>query len=120
MKIARIVFPGFWFGQSDLAEAVALARRGVGGFCVYGGTAQQTAAFVQQMREASPYNHLLICADIDEDLREVVTDAPALPSNVQLGACASAEGAYKKGNLLAWMARSCGSAGGVAPGAGGG
>jgi len=108
MKIARIVFPGFWFGQSDLAEAVALARRGVGGFCVYGGTAQQTAAFVQQMREASPYNHLLICADIDEDLREVVTDAPALPSNAQLGAYASAEGAYKKGNMLACMARSIG------------
>lgn len=108
MNIARIVFPGFWFGQSDLAEAVALARRGVGGFCVYGGTAQQTAAFVQQMREASPYNHLLICADMDEDLREVVTDAPALPSNAQLGACASAEGAYKKGNMLACMARSIG------------
>ena len=60
------------------------------------------------MREASPYNHLLICADIDEDLREVVTDAPALPSNAQLGACASAEGAYKKGNMLACMARSIG------------
>ena len=108
MKIARIVFPGFWFGQSDLAEAAALARRGVGGFCVYGGTAKQTAAFVQQMREASPYNHLLICADIDEDLREVVTDAPVLPSNAQLGACASAESAYKKGNMLACMARSVG------------
>lgn len=108
MKIARIVFPGFWFGQSDLATAKQLARMGVGGFCVYGGTAEQTAAFVQQVREASPYNYLLICADINEDLSEVVPDAPALPSNAALGACASAEGAYKKGNILALQARSLG------------
>ena len=35
MKPARIVFPGFWFGQSTLKEAQSLARRGVGGFCLY-------------------------------------------------------------------------------------
>lgn len=32
MKPARIVFPGFWFGESSLQEAEDLARRGVGGF----------------------------------------------------------------------------------------
>lgn len=108
MKIARIVFPGFWFGESDIPTAKQLARMGVGGFCVYGGTAEQTRAFTQQMQEVSPYNHLLICADINEDLTEVVTDAPALPSNLSLGQCASAEGAYKKGNVLALQARSLG------------
>ena len=41
MKPARIVFPGFWFGESELAEAKAQAARGVGGFCVYGGPAEQ-------------------------------------------------------------------------------
>ena len=108
MKPARIVFPGFWFGKSDLKQAQELAARGVGGFCVYGGTAQQTHQFAQAMREASPYDHLLLCADIEEDLAEAVTDAPRLPSNVQLGAQNDTEGAYRKGLVTARMARSIG------------
>ncbi len=109
MKPARIVFPGFWFGQSSLQEAEDLARRGVGGFCVYGATAQQTRDFTQRMSDASPYDRLLFCADIDEDLSEIVTDAPALVSNAELQQSASPQdGAYRKGNLLARMARSVG------------
>ena len=109
MKPARIVFPGFWFGKSDLQEAAELARRGVGGFCVYGGTARQTWEFVQRMNEASPYGRLLFCADIDEDLSEIVTDAPPLPSNSSLQHFAQPQdSAYRKGNLLARMARSIG------------
>ena len=38
MNIARMVFPGFWFGQSSEEEAIRLAGLGVGGFCLYGGT----------------------------------------------------------------------------------
>lgn len=108
MKPSRIVFPGFWFGQSDLSVAKKAAKRGVGGFCVYGGTARQTRQFAETVREASPYDHLLICADIEEDLSEVVTDAPRLPSNAQLGAGTDAEGAYRKGLVSARMARSVG------------
>ena len=78
MKPARIVFPGFWFGQSSLQQAEELARRGVGGFCVYGGTAQQTLDFTRRMQDASPYGRLLFCADIDEDLCDIVPDATAL------------------------------------------
>lgn len=108
MKPARIVFPGYWFGESELAEAKKQAKRGVGGFCVYGGTAKQTKQFAEAVREASPYDHLLICADIEEDLSEVVTDAPRLPSNAELGANADVEGAYRKGLISARMARSAG------------
>ncbi|WP_428071556.1 glycoside hydrolase family 3 N-terminal domain-containing protein [Candidatus Avelusimicrobium alvi] len=109
MKPARIVFPGFWFGESSLQEAQELARRGVGGFCVYGGTAEETRDFTRRMTEASPYGRLLFCADIDEDLSEIVTDAPALPSNSSLKNCPlPQDGAYRKGNLLARMARSMG------------
>ena len=80
MKPARIVFPGFWFGESNLQDAVELARRGVGGFCVYGGTAQQTRDFTLRMNEASPYGRLLSCPDIDEDLSEIIpTRRPCLP-----------------------------------------
>ncbi len=108
MKPARIVFPGFWFGQSDINLAKEQAKRGVGGFCVYGATAEQTKNFIDTVREASPYDHLLICADIEEDLSEVVTDAPTLPSNAELGENADTEGAYRKGLISARMARSIG------------
>ena len=108
MKPARIVFPGFWFGESDWSVAKEQAKRGVGGFCLYGATADQTQQFVQEMQEASPYGHLLICADIEEDLSEVVKDAPVLPSNEELGATTDTEGAYRKGLISARMARSLG------------
>ena len=56
MKPARIVFPGFWFGESELAEAKAQAARGVGGFCVYGGTAEQIKELVALFDfECTPY-----------------------------------------------------------------
>lgn len=108
MKAARIVFPGFWFGRTDLQHALELARRGVGGFCVYGGSARETADFILRVREASPYDHLLICADINEDLADAVKDAPRLTPNFTLGAQTETDAAYKKGNLLALQARSLG------------
>ena len=109
MKPARIVFPGFWFGKSDLPEAENLARQGVGGFCVYGGTAQQTLDFTKRMHDLSPYDKLLFCADINENLNEIITDAPALPTNAELANAKNPpDAAYRKGNLLARMARACG------------
>lgn len=108
MKAARIVFPGFWFGQTELQPTLELARRGVGGFCVYGGTARETADFIARVREASPYDHLLICADINEDLSDAVKDAPRLAANWAVGTPKETDGAYKKGNLLALQARSLG------------
>ena len=108
MNPSRIVFPGFWFGQSSLADAKKMAKRGVGGFCVYGGTAKETTRFIETMREASPYDHLLICADIDEDLSEIVRDVPPLPGNAKLGAEEDTEGAYRKGVVSARLARSIG------------
>ncbi len=110
MKPTRIVFPGFWFGQSDFEVAKKAAQRGVGGFCVYGGTAQETADFVAAMQEASPYDHILICADISEDISDVITDAPKLPSNAVLGKQHNTynDGAYRKGLINARLARSVG------------
>ena len=64
MKPARIVFPGFWFGKSDLKKAEDLARRGVGGFCLYNAKAQEAQDFIKRMQDVSPYDQLLFCADI--------------------------------------------------------
>lgn len=108
MNPSRIVFPGFWFGQSDLAQAEQLAKRGVGGFCVYGGNVKETQRFIEKVREASPYDHLLICADIEEDLSDVLKEVAALPSNAQLGTLENSDSVYRKGLVSGRLARSIG------------
>lgn len=108
MKPARIVFPAFWFGQSDIKQAEELARMGVGGFCVYGGTAAQTLELTRRLNSVSPYGRLLFCADIKDDLTEVIKGAPALPKNHTLTELSSTDAAYRKGNLLGRMARAAG------------
>ncbi len=108
MNPARIIFPGFWFGESSLVAAKKLAKRGVGGFCVYGGTAKETMRFIDGVRSASPYDHLLICADIEEDLSEVVRDVPGLPKNIELSDDEDGDSIYRKGFVSARLARSIG------------
>lgn len=109
MKPQRIVFPGFWFGKSDLQEAEELARCGVGGFCLYNAKAQEAHDFIKRMQDVSPYGQLLFCADISNNLCEVITDAPALPCNNQICRFELPQDvAYRKGYLTARMARAIG------------
>ena len=108
MKPSRIVFPGFWFGKSDIKKAEQLAKQGVGGFCVYGATAKEMKDFVRRMSDVSPYGRLLFCADIAEDLSEIVKDAPALPTNHTLLNSKTTDAAYRKGNALGRLARAVG------------
>lgn len=109
MKPARIVFPGFWFGKSDMRKAEDLARRGVGGFCLYNAKAQQAQDFIKRMQDISPYGQLLFCADITDNLQEVITDAPRLPSNAKISQYQLPQDvAYQKGYLTARMALSIG------------
>ncbi len=109
MKPARIVFPGFWFGKSSLKKAEELARRGVGGFCLYGATAKKAQDFIKRMQDVSPYGRLLFCADMADNLSEVITDAPALPSNAKICKYELPQDvAYRKGYLTARMALSVG------------
>lgn len=108
MKPSRIVFPAFWFGKSDIQQAQELARQGVGGFCVYGGTAKETLDLTRRLNDVSPYGRLLFCADIKEDLSEIITDAPALLPNHKLAQSSVNDAPYRKGNLLGQLARAVG------------
>lgn len=108
MNIARLVHPGFWFNKTPLQDALTLAKRGVGGFCVYGGTRQEVAAFTAAVREVSPLTHLLISADYEDGLGRWLPDAPLLPSNMALGAAEDGKLAFEKGLLTARQARSLG------------
>ena len=108
MNLARLVHPGFWFGKTSLSEAVALAKRGVGGFCLYGGTRAEVASFTAAVRKASPCKRLLISADYEDGLGRWLPDAPLLPSNMALGAAQNETLAFEKGLLTAQQARSLG------------
>lgn len=108
MNIARLVHPGFWFGKTPLEQALALAKRGVGGFCLYGGTRAEVAAFTQAVRAASPLKYLLISADYEDGLGRWLPDAPLLPSNMALGAANDEQLSFEKGLLTARQARSLG------------
>ena len=86
MQINRLVFPGFWFDRQDISFAEELARLGVGGFCLYGGSLAQIKQFTQRVRRASPLEKILICADYEDGLGRWVKDAPRLAPNLALGA----------------------------------
>lgn len=108
MNIARLIHPGFWFDKTPLEDALKLARLGIGGFCLYGGTRQQVAAFTEAVRRVSPLDYLLISADYEDGLGRWLPDAPLLPSNMALGAADDADLAFEKGFLTARQARSLG------------
>lgn len=104
MNIARLVFPGFWFGKTPEEEALALARAGVGGFCLYGGTKAAVATLVRKLRAASPHRRILICADYEDGLGRWLPDVALLPSNLALGAAGNEDLAYEKGYITARQA----------------
>lgn len=108
MKPARIVFPKFDFAKDSVKTAVDLAKRGVGGFCGYGATVKEAKEFFAEVSAVSPYTHLLFCADIEEDLSEIIKDAPVLISNHTIGELNDSDLAYRKGLSLARQAKSIG------------
>lgn len=108
MKINRLVHPGFWFGKTAPEDALKLARLGVGGFCLYGGTRKQVAELTRALREASPLKKILISADYEDGLGRWLPDAELLPSNLALGAANEEDLAFEKGLLTARQAKSLG------------
>ncbi len=108
MNINRLIYPGFWFGKTKQTEALELAKRGVGGFCIYGGTLEQVRQLAQTLRSASPLPHLFICADYEDGLGRWIPNTSWVLSNMAVGAGASEEIAYQKGLTLAKEAKSVG------------
>ncbi len=108
LNTARLVFPGFWFDKTSEEEALALARAGVGGFCLYGGTKTKVATLTRKLRAASPLPRILIAADYEDGLGRWLPDAELLPSNLALGATDDEALALEKGYITAREALSIG------------
>ena len=100
MDIARLVFPGFWFGKTPEEEALALARAGVGGFCLYGGTKTAVATLTRKLRAASPLPRILIAADYEDGLGRWLPDAQLLPLTWPWGRQTTRPWRMKKGLFL--------------------
>ena len=107
MDPARLVFPGFTVGKQDPREAEALARLGVGGFCLYRGTPRSVAALTRRLRRAAK-RPLLICADYEEGAWVHVPGATPLPTNLGVGASGSEAVARAKGRITGREARALG------------
>lgn len=108
MNANRLIYPGFWFGKTDKKDALEMARRGAGGFCIYGGTREAVKELIRQLRENSPLSHLFICTDYEDGLGRWIGGEPWVLSNLAVGASASEEIAYQKGLTLAREARALG------------
>ncbi len=108
MNINRLIYPGFWFGKTPKEEALELAKRGVGGFCIYGGTLPQVRELIAELRAVSPLPHLFMCADYEDGLGRWIEGESWVLSNMAVGAGQNPDIAYQKGLTLAYEARKAG------------
>lgn len=108
VNINRLIFPGFWFGKSRREDALEMARRGAGGFCIYGGTRETLRELIVDLKAASPMKHVFICADYEDGLGRWLEGTDWVLSNLAVGASGTEEIAYQKGLTLAHEARNVG------------
>ena len=107
IQVERLVYPGFWFGKTDPRDALKLAQRGVGGFCLYGGTAHEVVNLISWLRRESP-GELLFCADYEDGVGQWVEEGTLLPSNMAIGASGSPALAARKAEITAREAAALG------------
>lgn len=104
-NVNRLIYPGFWFGKTDKKDALEMARRGAGGFCIYGGTREGVRDLIAALRAASPLKKLFICADYEDGLGRWISGEKWVLSNLAVGASGQEEIAYQKGLTLAREAK---------------
>ncbi len=107
MKTNRLIFPGFWFGKTSVEDAKKLAAAGVGGFCFYGGQAEELKGLIETLQSLAPHP-LLMAADYENGLGRWHKGLPMLPTNYTLGLAGREDLALKKGFLTAIQARELG------------
>lgn len=98
VRPARLVHPAFRFGSSSKGEAVRLAAAGVGGFCLYGGTAAETLELTRELR-ASASEPLLFSSDYEDGTGQRLSDGTLLPNSMALAASGDPELVRRKGEI---------------------
>jgi len=106
-SLARLIFPSFRFGKDDPGTAAGLAGLGVGGFCFYGGSAQEVRELSRSLKALSR-TPLLIASDYENGAGQWVKGATELPANMAIGASGSEALARRKGEITALEASALG------------
>ncbi|HNW45268.1 MAG TPA: glycoside hydrolase family 3 N-terminal domain-containing protein [Elusimicrobiales bacterium] len=105
--LARLIYPEFRFGKTPLDQALKLVDAGVGGFCFYGGTADEVRDAARTLKDASG-TPLLIAADYEDGVGRWVKGGTELPTNMAIGASGSPDLARRKGEITALEAKALG------------
>ncbi|MHB0995386.1 MAG: glycoside hydrolase family 3 N-terminal domain-containing protein, partial [Elusimicrobiales bacterium] len=106
-KLARLICPEYRFGTTDPDYALRLVELGVGGFCFYGGKAEEAFESSRALKAASE-TPLLIAADYENGPGQWVKGATELPTNMAIGASGSEHLARRKGGITALEAKALG------------
>lgn len=99
-KIARLIYPQFRFGESDINDALKLVKLGVGGFCLYGGSVDEVLELTRTLRSYSDHP-LLFAADYENGVGQWVSGATKLVSNMAIAASGDVELARRKAEITA-------------------
>ncbi len=88
IKTARLVMPAIRLPDDDLDMHLEFARRGVGGFCVFGGDRATLPGIVARLREAAPHP-LLFAGDFEDGVGQQVAGMTRHPPAAALDADAA-------------------------------
>jgi beta-glucosidase-like glycosyl hydrolase len=106
-RCAQLVFADYRFDRPDRERAVALARQGVGGFCLFYGERRAVPALVNEL-QAEATTPLLFASDYEHGCGHQVEGATLFPPNMALGATGSEDLAHLKGRATGREARAMG------------
>lgn len=106
-KCAQVLFPTFRFAQPNFDEITLLAKKGIGGICIFGGSIFDVPAAINSFQHLARFP-LIICSDLENGAGQQISGATEFPSNMAVGATQSEEFAFTKGKITAKEARMLG------------
>jgi beta-glucosidase-like glycosyl hydrolase len=104
---AQMILADYRFDQPDYDRAIAAAKEGVGGFCLFGGSIFETAPMVNSLQR-HPKIPLLIASDYEIGAAHQVQGATHLPNNMAVAATRNPDLARLKGRITATEAAALG------------
>lgn len=111
MDPTRLLFPALrWKDDTFVPEeapAAELARRGVGGFIVFGGPADEVRATTRRLQREAPH-HLVFGADLERGAGQQFHGATSLPPLAALASLRDPLALWRAGYLTAREARALG------------
>lgn len=103
----QLLFPRFSFDFDDPEQAQRLVDLGVGGFCLFGGTAAEVRALTERLQKRAK-EPLLFCADYEHGAGCQVFGATVFPPNMAIAASGDPGLAAEKARVTAIESKALG------------